>query len=174
MTTIPRRIVIITGVAGSGKTTIGRALANQLQWQFCDADDLHSPESVERLRNNQPLDDEARWPWLHRVRAVVERASRERTAVVIACSALKRRYRHLLADGVDGVRFVFLTGDTALLRERLENRRGHFAGAALLESQLAELEPPTDALTIDVSVPVDAIVDRIIADLRSGGAKTQN
>lgn len=159
-------VVILIGVTGSGKTTVGRALADRLEWRFCDADDLHDPENIERMRRNEPLDDNSREPWLARVRAVIEHAKRHSSAIVIACSALKARYREYLSKDLRGIRFVFLSGDKALLRERLEQRRGHFAGPALLESQCAALEPPTDALTVDVSLPVDAIVDLIVADLR--------
>ncbi|HJR60644.1 MAG TPA: gluconokinase [Vicinamibacterales bacterium] len=166
-TVIGNRVVIVTGVAGSGKTTVGRALADRLGWRFHDADDLHSPESVERMRRNIPLDDAQRQPWLLRVRAVIEGAIREGTGAVIACSALKERYRRTLAGGLPGVRFVFLTGDPDLLRDRLEQRAGHFAGADLLDSQLAALEPPEDVLTLDVALPVDALVDRITATLEA-------
>lgn len=160
----PVRILILTGVAGSGKSTVGRALAARLGWRFHDADDLHAPASIERMRRGEPLDDELRQPWLRRVRQLIETAAAGGEGVVIACSALKERYRRTLADGIEGIRFVLLRGDPALLRERLERRTGHFAGARLLESQLAALEPPPDALTVDVSLPVDAIVDRIVQD----------
>ena len=116
-------IVIVIGVTGSGKSTVGRALAARLGWRFHDADDLHSPENVERMRRNIPLTDEQRQPWLLRVRAVVDQAVRDGSGEVIACSALKARYRETIAGGVDGVRFVHLTGAPALLRQRLEHRR---------------------------------------------------
>ena len=161
----PIDTIILTGVAGSGKTTVGLALAKRIGWTFCDADDLHDAESIESIRRNQPLDDADRAPWLRRVRAVIERTRQEGGAIVIACSALKQRYRETLAGGLTGIRFVFLTGEAALLRERLQERRGHFAGAALLDSQLAELEPPRDALTVDIALPVDAIVDLIVSEL---------
>jgi gluconokinase len=161
------RVVIITGVAGSGKSTVGRALAARLGWRFHDADDLHSPESVERMRLNLPLDDAQRQPWLLRVRGVIEQAIRDRVDAVIACSALKARYRETLASGLTGIRFVHLTAEPALLRERLARRTGHFAGSSLLDSQIAALEPPQEALTLDVSLPVDALVDVIASDLRA-------
>ncbi|HEY0873946.1 MAG TPA: gluconokinase, GntK/IdnK-type [Vicinamibacterales bacterium] len=157
--------VIVTGVAGSGKSTVGLALADQLGWQFRDADDLHDTESVARIRRNQPLEDADRLPWLMRVRGVIEEMKDAGTPVVIACSALKEQYRRVLAEGLPGIRFVFLTGDAALLRDRLARRRGHFAGPGLLASQLADVEPPDDALWIDVSLPVETIVDRILTDL---------
>jgi carbohydrate kinase (thermoresistant glucokinase family) len=158
-------ILIVTGVTGSGKSTVGRALAARLGWPFHDADDLHTPENIERMRHNQPLTDTHRFPWLLRVRAVVETAARARQSEVIACSALKQQYRDTIAGGVDGVRFVHLTGEPSLLRERLEGRPGHFAGAGLLDSQLQALEPPTHALTLDIGMPVDAQVDAIVRAL---------
>ncbi len=165
---LPARVVVLIGVAGSGKTTVGRALAAHLDWRFHDADDLHSPESIERMRRNQPLADRDREPWLRRVRAVIEAAVRDHAGAVVACSALKARYREALASGLPGIRFVHLTGDPLLLRDRLERRPGHFAGAGLLETQLAALEPPEEALTLDVSLPVDALVGAIVADLGTG------
>lgn len=160
-------VVIVTGVSGSGKSTVGRALADRLGWRFHDADDEHAPESIARMRNNRPLDDAARRPWLLRIRALVERAIADDAGAVVACSALKAQYRRTLAEGLPRVTFVFLTGDVDLLRERLANRAPHFAGPALLDSQLAALEPPHDALTLDVSLPVDALVGRIVAALQS-------
>lgn len=161
----PARILVLIGVAGSGKSTVGRALAARLGWRFHDADDLHAPASVERMRRGEPLDDELRQPWLGRVRQLIDAAAAAGEPTVIACSALKDRYRRTLADGIEGIRFVLLRGDPALLRERLERRAGHFAGARLLESQLAALELPADALAVDVSLPVDAIVDRIVQEV---------
>jgi carbohydrate kinase (thermoresistant glucokinase family) len=159
------RIVIVMGVTGSGKSTVGRALAARLGWRFHDADDLHTPENVERMRHEQPLTDAQRQPWLLRVRAVVEQAARERRGDVIACSALKAAYRETIAGGVEGVRFVHLAGDPALLRARVQGRPEHFAGPGLLESQFEALEPPADALTLDIRLPVDALVDAIERDL---------
>lgn len=159
-------IVIVIGVTGSGKSTVGRALAAKLGWRFHDADDLHSPDSVEQMRRSIPLTDAQRLPWLLRVRAVVDQAVRDGNGEVIACSALKARYRETIAEGVDNVRFVHLTGERALLWQRIEHRPDHFAGPGLLDSQLEALEPPRDALTVDVHLPVDAIVDTIIQDIQ--------
>ena len=159
-------IVIVIGVTGSGKSTVGRALAARLDWRFHDADDLHSPENVERMRQNQPLNDAQRMPWLQRVRAVVDEAVRDGSGEVIACSALKARYRDIISGGLPAVRYVHLTGDPALLRSRLERRPDHFAGPGLLDTQLEALEPPADALTLDVQMPVDALVDAIVRDIK--------
>lgn len=163
---IPPRVVVITGVAGSGKSTVGRALARSLGWRFHDADDLHSAENVARMRGGVPLEDVHRQPWLIRVRSIIEAASRDSAGAVVACSALKARYRAFLSGELRGVRFVFLRADRALLLDRLTSRHGHFAGPALLDSQLEALEPPADALALDASRPVDELVEAISADLR--------
>ena len=160
-------IIVVTGVAGSGKTTVGRAAAAKLGWTFRDADDLHDSESVARIRAGLPLDDEVRGPWLRRVRAAIDETVAAAEPMVLACSALKERYRRVLADGVDAVRFVFLAADADLLRERLTQRTGHFAGPALLDSQLEALETPTYGLHLDASLPVDQLAERI-ADYAGG------
>ena len=158
-------IVVITGVAGAGKTTVGRALARSLGWQFHDADDLHTPEHVAQMARGEGLTDAQRRPWLARVRAVIERAAAAGDNTVIACSALRQAYRRILADGVAGVQFVFLSADPALLRQRLSQRAGHFAGASLLDSQLAVLEPPEDAIALTTALPVDVLVEQLRARL---------
>lgn len=149
------------GVAGSGKTTIGRALANSLGWPFVDADDYHSRENIARMRRGLPLTDADRVPWLAALHGVIARALDRRESLVLACSALKERYRVALAGGLRTVRFVYLTAPEAVLRDRLANRTDHFARPNLLDSQLATLEPPADALEIDATLPVDQIVVRI-------------
>ena len=161
-------VVIVCGPTGSGKTTVGRALAERLGWTFHDADDLHSPENVERMRTGAPLTDELRRPWLVRVRRVIEEALERGERAVIACSALKASYREILSGGLTGVSYVFLIAPEAVLRSRLDARQGHFAGAALLESQLSALEVPPDALTLDATRPVDEIVERVARVLSAG------
>ena len=154
-------VVILIGVAGSGKTTVGQALARQLAWRFVEGDDYHSPESIAKMRDGIPLNDSDRAPWLARLHAVAAAAIDRREHAVIACSALKQRYRELLRGTLRGVRVVYLKGDEPTLRRRLEQRRQHFAGPKLLASQLAALEEPTDAMTIDVTQPVEAIVGAV-------------
>jgi gluconokinase len=158
-------VIVIMGVSGAGKSTVGRRLAERLGCAFQDADDLHSEGSIAKLRQGQPLTDEDRAPWLARVRQVIEAAARDRRHAVIACSALKARYRAILSDGIPGVRFVHLTAPPAVLHERLTSRPGHFMSAALLDSQLHDLEPPENALVVDAREPVERVVDRIVAGL---------
>lgn len=162
------RVVVITGVTGSGKTTVGRALAQAVGWPFHDADDLHTPEHVARMRQGLPLDDEMRQPWLLRVRAVIEQAISTRDGAIVACSALRHQYRDVLAGGLAGVHFVLLSAPAGVLRRRLAERTGHFAGPALLQTQLEILEPPRDALTVDATLDVPTIVETIRSALHLG------
>jgi len=154
-------IVIIMGAAGAGKTTVGRALAEALGWRFIDADDLHPPSNIDKIRSGIALTDEDRAPWLARTHDAILRASRERADLVLACSALRRDYRATLADGITDVRWVFLDGDAELLAGRLRNRPGHFAGPAIVSSQLETLERPRDALTLHAGPPVDELIEAI-------------
>ena len=153
-------IVVISGVAGVGKTTVGEALAVALGWAFYDADDVHTPEARERMHRGEALTDTLRQPWLDRVRAILVDAAERGGNAVVACSALKQQYRDILSRGLP-VRFVFLNADAEVLRARLQQRSDHFAGVALLERQLATLELPSDALTLDATLPVDALVAQI-------------
>jgi gluconokinase len=158
-------IVVVMGVAGSGKTTVGTALATRLGWRFIDADDLHPAANVEKMRHGIPLTDEDRAPWL---RAVVD-AIAPGGDVVLACSALRRWHRDALGEGARAdLRFVYLAGDVAELDRRLRARTGHYMSASLLRSQLDTLEPPdaTEALTVDAEAPVASIVDTIVRELR--------
>lgn len=134
--------IMVMGVSGSGKTTIGTLLASELGVPFLDADDLHLPANKEKMRSGQPLTDEDRIPWFHQVgRAITERTA-EGPGCVTACSALKRRYRDLLRGHVPDLVFVYLRADVADLRRRLATRRHEFMSPSLLESQLATLEHP--------------------------------
>ncbi len=149
------------GVAGSGKTAVGRALADALGWRFEDADAYHSAPSIAKMRRGVPLSDADRAPWLAALRTLVERAIDRREPLALACSALKEEYRQRLAGGLRGVRLVHLTADEATLCRRLESRPSHFFGPSLLASQLAALEPPRDALTLDTTASIDQVVAAI-------------
>jgi gluconokinase len=155
-------VVIIMGAAGAGKSTVGRALAAALDWPFIDADDLHSAADIERMRQGIGLTDQERDPWLARVRqAMLDQIAKAHHAVV-ACSALKRRYRQILTEGVADARFVHLRADEELLRSRLNTRRGHFAGPALAATQLRDLETPlSEAVIVDAASPPQALVTEI-------------
>ena len=150
------------GASGAGKTTTGEALARALQWRFLDADDLHPPENVAKMRAGVGLTDADRLPWLNAVRLQIDDVVASGESAVVACSALTRVYRDILSEGIPSVRFVFLRADAALLRDRVRARHGHFAGESLLPSQLATLEDPgAEALTLDAGLPADALVSTI-------------
>ncbi len=149
------------GVAGSGKTTIGRLLAAQLGWPYHEADDFHSAANKAKMGRGEPLDDTDRAPWLAAIRAAMDACAARGQSAVFTCSALKESYRHVLVAGAPGVRLVFLTGDRTLLQQRLEARPGHYMKAGMLESQLAILEPPTGALTLEVRQTPEEIVATI-------------
>jgi gluconokinase len=164
---VPADVVVIMGVAGSGKTTVGAALAGALGWRFVDGDDHHAPGSVAKMARGEPLTDEDRGPWLDRLRAIIDGALADGTKLVLACSALKASYRARLAGSDLGGRvlFVYLAGSPELFRARLTGRAGHFMKAAMLDSQLAALEAPADALTVDAAQPVADLVAQVRAAL---------
>jgi gluconokinase len=156
-------IVIIFGVSGAGKTTVGKLLAEDLGWRFYEADDFHPRANIEKMRSGRPLTDEDRWPWLKLVREQITRSLAAKENAVLACSALKRAYRERLRIS-DDVKFVFLRGDYALTEQQLRRRRGHFMNPALLQSQFADLEEPEpdeDVLTIDLGRTSDELVEEI-------------
>jgi gluconokinase len=162
---MPPSVILVMGVAGSGKSMVAATLADALAADFLDADAYHSRANVERMRAGIPLDDAARLPWLRAVRdAVLERVAAGRR-VVFACSALKAAYRHILLDGVPDATIVHLDVDRSTLEQRLVHRHGHFMPASLLDSQLADLEIPEEAIIVDASrdlpIVVDEIVDRL-------------
>jgi gluconokinase len=154
-------VIVVMGVSGVGKTTVGTLLARALGAEFAEGDSYHPPANVEKMRDGIALDDEDRWPWLQILAAEIDRWLAEGRDVVLACSALKRAYRDLLAHGRPTVRFVYLKGETALLQTRLDERRDHYMPPTLLASQLAALEEPDDALAIDVSGAPEGIVEQI-------------
>ncbi|HEY1679456.1 MAG TPA: gluconokinase [Candidatus Sulfotelmatobacter sp.] len=153
-------IVIVMGVVGSGKTTIGRLLAEQMNWQFADADDFHSASNVEKIRHGIPLTDADREPWLESLGAAIRQWIAEKRNVALACSALKQSYRQKLDSGPD-VQFVYLKGTPELIARRLHSRQGHFANEQILASQFADLEEPADVLAVSIAPGPQQIVAEI-------------
>ena len=158
-------IVLLMGVSGSGKSTIGRALATELSWPFLDADSLHPQANVAKMASGIPLTDEDRWPWFDRIVAEMRRYAAAGKHVVVACSALKQAYRDRLAAGGD-VRVVYLKGDAATIQPRLAGRKGHFMPPSLLASQFATLEEPTNAIVVEIVKPIAGQVATITRALR--------
>ncbi len=160
-------ILVIMGVVGVGKTTVGTLLAQELGWEFADADSFHPAANVEKIRRGIPLTDADREPWLERLSDAIRNWILARKNVVLACSALKRKYRLELTVGPE-VRFVYLKGSPGLIAERLRSRSGHFAGEQILASQLADLEEPEATLVADVSQAPPKIVEHIRRTLGLG------
>lgn len=156
--------LVIMGVSGCGKSTVGAALAARLGLAYRDGDDLHPAANVEKMRAGQPLGDADRWPWLDRVAAVLK----DEAPVIIGCSALRRAYRDRIRSGAGGpVRFVHLSGQRDLIAARMATRAGHYMPLSLLDSQFATLEPPgpDEALTIDIDQPLPTLIDSILRSL---------
>jgi gluconokinase len=166
-------IIVIMGVSGSGKTTVGQGLAEALHWGFSDADDFHSPANVEKMKSGVPLTDQDREPWLQTLRAAIERWKRDEPGHVLACSALKGHYREILGQNDPDVKFVYLHGNFDLIARRLKSRKSHFFNPALLRSQFEALEEPGDALVVDASKGPQEIVSSILAALRPGDSKSE-
>jgi len=177
MSTAPR-IIFLMGVAGAGKSTIGRALAETLGWEFYDGDDFHPAANVSKMANGQPLNDQDRAPWLDALHQFVHQRLREGQPAVVAASLLKERYRQRVLYGheEDAVAIVYLQADFATLQHRLQQRADHFMKAEMLRSQLADLEPPPPgrALWVDAAQPVPQIINEIGEhyDLATAGTKT--
>ena len=151
-------IIILMGVSGSGKTTIGRLLAQDLGWPFYDGDDFHPQANIDKMRQGIPLTDDDRDAWLTALRQQIETFIDNRQSAVLACSALKQAYRERLRGDRPEVRFIYLKGDYALIRQRLQGRQGHFMKADLLSSQFATLEEPKGVPAIDIAQEPGAIV----------------
>lgn len=159
-------IVIVMGVSGSGKTTVGQRIAAALGWRFRDADDFHPPGNIAKMTAGIPLTDEDRAPWLAVLRELLENTLAADEALVLACSALKRSYRERLSVDAARQRWVYLRAPRELIAERLKARQGHYMPAAMLDSQLAALEVPEDALVVDVSTAdPDTLVATILGEL---------
>jgi gluconokinase len=157
-------VVILMGVVGSGKTTVGRLLATKLGWDFADADDFHSAKNIQKISHGMALTDADRSPWLARLRGAIQEWNAANQNVVLACSALKRSYREELRAGA--LKIVYLKGDFDLIQQRLRARHGHFASDAILESQFADLEEPKNAIAVSIAQAPAAVVAEIIDKLK--------
>jgi gluconokinase len=164
-------VIVVMGVSGSGKTAVGKALAERLNWSFADADDFHSASNIRKMRQGIPLTEADRKPWLDSLSALVASWIAGKSNGVLACSALRRRYRDALRESDPAgrfVRFVYLQGSYEEIDRRVRLRLGHFMPQSLLESQFAVLEEPypDEAMRVDIARPVAALVDLIVANLR--------
>ncbi|MBC1222944.1 gluconokinase [Nostoc sp. UCD121] len=159
-------IIIIMGVSGSGKTTIGKLLADSLGWEFSDADSFHSPENVDKMRRGIPLMEADRMPWLQDLQTAIKHWLQENKNVVLACSALKDSYRQFLVSDSDRIKLVYLKGPYELIQMRLQERSNHYMSEKLLNSQFNTLEEPLDAISMDVAQPPQIIVQNIKTALK--------
>lgn len=165
-------ILLVAGVSGSGKTTVGTMLAERLGWMYAEADEFHSAANLAKMAAHVPLDDVDREPWLAAIGEWIDAATRAGTPAVVTCSALKRSYRDRLRAGRGNVRIVYLDIDRATAAARLAERKGHFFPPELLASQLSALEPPTedeDVIRVEVNAPSSELADRVLARLREEG-----
>lgn len=166
-------VLVVMGVSGSGKTTVGALLAGRLGWEYAEADDFHTPEAIAKMNSGVPLDDDDRWPWLRSIAGWIDERLAAGDPGVVTCSALKRAYRDVLPLDRPGVRLVYLEGDRELIGSRVAARQGHFFAADMLDSQFRTLEPPApdeNPLTVPISGSPDDIVRSIIEGLsRPGG-----
>jgi gluconokinase len=160
-TTLSPRIILLMGVAGSGKTTVGRLLASELGWSYFEADDFHSAANKEKMGRGIPLTDEDRVPWLAAIRQRIDECATSGQSAVFTCSALKESYRDVLMGNTAGVSLVYLAGDPATIQARVSQRESHYMKADMVKSQFAALEPPTHALCIDIHQTPEAIVAKI-------------
>jgi gluconokinase len=156
--------IIVMGVSGSGKTTVGKLLADRLGWTFIESDEYHLPSDIEKMSSGIPLNDDDRWPWLERLRGLLHDHSQKHQSIVLACSALKQSYRELLTSGLENVYFVFLKGDFDLIHQRMQERQ-HYMKADMLRSQFDVLEEPLDAVVVDIQFSPEMIVEEILAQL---------
>jgi len=157
-------VIIVMGVSGSGKTTIGRSLAKRLGWDFIESDEYHSPQDIEKMSGGIPLTDEDRWPWLRRLHDLLLAYKEKDRSLVLACSALKQSYRDMLISDLENAFYVYLQGDYDLIHHRMQQRQ-HYMKAGMLRSQFDALEEPQDGMTLDIQNSPEEIVDKILAHL---------
>ena len=164
-------VILLMGVSGCGKTSVGEALASRLGCPFYDGDDFHPPENKEKMSRGNPLDDEDRLPWLRELKKLIRTHLARNERAVVACSALKKGYRDLLRNGNPGLAFVYLRGEYRLILERMRQRKDHFMKTEMLRSQFDVLEEPGDeeALTPDILMDTDHIVESIIEQFSNRG-----
>jgi gluconokinase len=158
-------VILVMGVSGSGKTTVGKILADKQQWQFKDADDFHPQVNKDKMQRGEALTDADRRPWLAAIRQEIDRALQSNIDLVLTCSALKSAYRQILADEFDRVKFVYLKGSFELIQHRLQSRQGHFMNPNLLRSQFDDLEEPIGAIAIDIAESPEHSVKQIVEKL---------
>jgi len=154
-------ILVLMGVSGCGKTTVGKILGKQLGWEFNDADDFHPPSNVAKMRAGHALTDDDRWPWLDRLNALLRGSELDGKNTILACSALRQVYRDRLEQGCKDVRWFYLKGSFELIQSRLAARKGHYMNPALLQSQFATLEEPANAIVIDIAPAADVLAAKI-------------
>lgn len=160
------RFFIIMGVSGSGKSEVGRTLAAQLGWDFYDADDFHPPANITKMAAGVPLDDSDRAPWLAGLHELIASSLKQNKPGVLACSALKERYRQKLLDGNTDVQLVYLKGSYDLIRSRMSARKDHYMKPHMLQSQFQALEEPVNAWIMDIANPIEVIVQEILKRAR--------
>lgn len=161
-------VIIVMGVAGSGKTAVGKHLSERLGYEFADADDFHSPENIAKMKSGVSLTDEDRAPWLTTLSDSIDKWTKSGPQTVLACSALKQSYRNILKQHQtksNSICFVYLRGSYELFLERLQMRAGHYMKSDMLKSQFATLEEPDSAITIDAGLTLEEIVDRVVSTL---------
>ena len=159
------KVIYIMGVAGSGKTTIGKLLATKTGFLFIDADNFHPRQNIDKMKAGIPLTDKDRWPWLDNIHEFVSKEISSQN-IIVACSALKKMYRDCLSDGItDNCRWIFLKGDYGIIWDRMQKRTGHFMPESLLQSQFEILQTPLHCIEVDISKTPDEIVDEIILKL---------
>jgi carbohydrate kinase (thermoresistant glucokinase family) len=163
-------VIVLMGPMGCGKTTVGKILSQRMRIEFIDSDDYHPPENIEKMARGMALNDRDRYPWLTRLKAIIDTALNEKKSIILACSALKKSYRKTLGVDQKRVITVYLKGDMALLEERVAARSHQYMNKNLLASQLTTLEEPTDGVTVSIAGTPEATAEAIVSHLNGVGA----